>query len=33
MCETKTTIILIYFLEPKPKVFHKSKELPNISYY
>jgi hypothetical protein len=27
MCETRT--ILIYFLDPKPEVLHKSKELPN----
>jgi hypothetical protein len=31
MCGTGT--ILIYFVKPKPKVLHKSKELPHIGVY
>jgi hypothetical protein len=33
MCGIGTKIVLIYFLELKPKVFHKSKETPNIGCY
>jgi hypothetical protein len=33
MCGIGTKIVLIYFLESKPKVFHKSKEAPNIGCY
>jgi hypothetical protein len=32
-CETRTRIILIYFVKSKRKVLHKSKELLNISFY
>jgi hypothetical protein len=33
MCGIGTKIVLNYFLESKPKVFHKSKEAPNIGCY
>jgi hypothetical protein len=35
MCGTATgtEIVLIYFLEQKPEVFYKNKELPNSGFW